>query len=133
MGRMCYDPELKSTPQGISVIRFQIAVDRNYQASGKERQADFIDCIAWRQTAEFISRYFRKGSMIAVEGSIQTQNYTDKDGNKRKAVEVLANNVSFCGEKENGSQAVTGNKNANIDIEEEIEEIDTGEISDLPF
>ncbi len=99
MGRLTYDPELKSTPSGVSVIRFQIAVDRNYQRQGAERQADFIDCVAWRQTAEFISRYFRKGSMIAVEGSIQTQNYTDKNGNQRKSVEVVANNVSFCGSR----------------------------------
>lgn len=99
MGRLTYDPELKSTASGVSVLRFQIAVDRNYQRQGTERQADFIDCVAWRQTAEFVSRYFRKGSLIAVEGSIQTQNYTDKDGNNRKSVEVVANNVSFCGSK----------------------------------
>jgi len=103
-GRLTYEPELKSTQGGVSVIRFQVAVDRNYQASGKERQADFIDCVAWRQTAEFISRYFRKGSMIAIEGSIQTQNYTDKDGKQRKSVEVVCNNVSFCGSKENRSK-----------------------------
>lgn len=106
MGRLTYDPELKSTASGVSVLRFQIAVDRNYQRQGTERQADFIDCVAWRQTAEFVSRYFRKGSLIAVEGSIQTQNYTDKDGNNRKSVEVVANNVSFCGSKnESGTNA----------------------------
>lgn len=99
MGRLTYEPELKYTQSGIAVIRFQIAVDRNYQKQGEERQADFIDCQAWRQTAEFISRYFHKGSMIAVEGSIQTQNYTDKNGNQRKSVDVVANNVSFCGSK----------------------------------
>ena len=99
MGRLTYDPELRTTNTGISVISFQVAVDRNYQAQGQERQADFIDCVAWRQTADFISRYFRKGSMIAVEGSIQTRNFTDKNGNNRKAVEVVANNVSFCGSR----------------------------------
>ncbi len=103
MGRLTYEPELRTTPQGVSVLRFQIAVDRNYQRAGSERQADFIDCVAWRQTAEFVSRFFHKGSMIAVEGSIQTQNYTDKNGNQRKSVEVVANNVSFC-----GSRAETG-------------------------
>lgn len=127
-GRLTYEPELKSTPQGISVVRFQIAVDRNYQPNGKERQADFIDCIAWRQTAEFISRYFHKGSMIALEGSIQTQNYTDKDGKQRKSVEVVANNVSFCESKKNGSQGVTEDNTADY---EEI--IDDDENSDLPF
>jgi len=106
MGRLTYEPEIKSTASGVSVLRFQIAVDRNYQRQGTERQADFIDCVAWRQTAEFISRYFHKGSLIAVEGSIQTQNYTDKDGNNRKSVEVVANNVSFCGSRnDNGAGA----------------------------
>ena len=99
MGRLTYEPELKSSQSGISVIRFQMAVDRNYQPQGQDRQADFIDVVAWRQTAEFISRYFHKGSMIAVEGSIQTNNFTDRDGNKRKSVEVVANKVSFCGSK----------------------------------
>lgn len=126
MGRITYPIELKSTPNGTAVIRFQIAVDRNYQASGKEREADFIDCVAWRGTAEFISRYFHKGSMIAVEGSIQTQNFTDKDGKQRKSVEVVANNVSFCGNRENGSQGVTEDNTADF---EEI--VDTDE--DLPF
>ena len=138
MGRLTYDPELKSTPSGVSVIRFQVACDRNYQKSGEDRQADFIDCVAWRQTAEFISRYFRKGSMIAVEGSIQTSNYTDKDGNKRKQVEVVANNVSFCGSKaESGyerndyAQAAPSYTNADNSDFEEI--VDSDEGDDLPF
>lgn len=99
MGRLTYDPELRKTPSGVSVLSFQIACDRNYQKAGEERKADFIDVTAWRQTAEFVSRYFRKGSMIAVQGSIQTENYTDKDGNKRKQVQVVADQVSFCGSK----------------------------------
>lgn len=99
MGRLTFDPELRTTPSGVSVVQFQIAVDRNFQRQGEERKADFIDVTAWRQTAEFISRYFRKGSMIAVEGSIQTDNFTDNSGNKRKSVRVVANNVSFCGSK----------------------------------
>lgn len=108
MGRLTYDPELRTTPNGVSVVRFQIAVDRNFQRAGEDRKADFIDITAWRQTAEFVSRYFHKGSMIAVEGSIQTDNFTDKDGNKRKSVQVVANNVSFC-----GSKAETGTTNTN--------------------
>lgn len=99
MGRLTYEPELRKTPSGVSVLRFQVACDRNFQRAGAERQTDFIDCVAWRQTAEFISRYFHKGNMIAVEGTIQTSNYTDKNGANRKQVEVLANNVSFCGSK----------------------------------
>lgn len=125
-GRLTYNPEIKSTTTGKSVTRFQIACDRSYQPKGQEKQADFIDCVAWRQTAEFISRYFNKGSMIAIEGSIQTQNYTDKDGKQRKSVEVVCNNVSFCGDKKNGSQSVTEDNTADY---EEI--IDTDE--DLPF
>ena len=141
MGRMTYSPELKSTPNGVSVLRFQVACDRNYQKDSQNRQADFIDCIAWRQTAEFISRYFHKGSMIAVEGTLQTSNYTDKDGNKRKQIEVLANNVSFCGSKaENGSQGTQGAQNeqytqGGIDInydDVDFEEIDVDD-DDLPF
>lgn len=99
MGRLTFDPELRTTPSGVSVVQFQVAVDRNFQRQGEERKTDFIDVTAWRQTAEFISRYFRKGSMIAVEGSIQTDNFTDNSGNKRKSVRVVANNASFCGSK----------------------------------
>ena len=99
MGRLTFDPELRTTPSGVSVVQFQVAVDRNFQRQGEERKTDFIDVTAWRQTAEFISRYFRKGSIIAVEGSIQTDNFTDNSGNKRKSVRVVANNVSFCGSK----------------------------------
>ncbi len=124
MGRLTFEPEVRTTPSGVSVMRFQIACDRNYQRSGQDRQADFIDCVAWRQTAEFISRYFHKGSMIAVEGTIQTSNYTDKNGNQRKQVEVLANNVSFCGSKSEtggatGSQAKPSYSSAdNSDFDE---------------
>ncbi|MBO5359517.1 MAG: single-stranded DNA-binding protein [Clostridia bacterium] len=99
MGRLVADPELRTTTSGISVTSFRIAVERSFVRQGEERQADFIDIVAWRQTAEFVSRYFRKGSMIAVQGSIQTRNYEDKQGNKRTAVEVVADNVSFCGSK----------------------------------
>lgn len=138
MGRLTYEPELRKTPSDVSVIRFQVACDRSYQRAGAERQADFIDCVAWRQTAEFISRYFHKGSMIAVEGTIQTSNYTDKNGNNRKQTEVLANNVSFCGSKsESGNVAPTGGYNEpapsyasadNSDFEEIVDDDD-----DLPF
>ncbi len=104
MGRLVATPELRSTGTGVSVASFTIAVERAYAKAGEQRQADFIDCVAWRQSAEFITRYFQKGSMIAVTGSIQTRNYEDKNGNKRKAVEVVVDNASFCGSKaETGS------------------------------
>lgn len=98
MGRLTADPELKTTQSGLSVVSFCVAVDRRYQKDG-EKQADFLNVVAWRQTAEFICKHFRKGQMIAVQGSIQTRNYEDKNGNKRTAVEIVADNVSFCGSK----------------------------------
>ena len=100
-GRLTADPELKSTSNGVSVCSFTIAVDRRYK-QGEERQADFINIVAWRSSAEFVSKYFKKGQMIAVEGAIQTRRYQDKDGNNRTAFEVLANNVQFAdfGKKE---------------------------------
>ncbi|MEE0808497.1 MAG: single-stranded DNA-binding protein [Acutalibacteraceae bacterium] len=100
-GRLTADPELKKTPNGISVTTFSIAVSRRYRA-GEETQADFITIVAWRQTAEFITKYFTKGSMIGIEGSIQTRKYTDKNGNNRTAFEVVANNAQFVESKRDG-------------------------------
>lgn len=102
MGRLVADPELRRTPNGISTCTFRIAVDRSYVRSGEERKADFIDIVAWRQTAEFVCKYFKKGNLIAVDGSLQTRNYEDKQGNKRTAFEVVANNVNFTGERSSG-------------------------------
>ena len=99
MGRLVATPELRSTGTGISVASFTLAVERAYAKAGEQRQADFIDCIAWRNTAEFITRYFQKGSMIAITGRIQTSNYEDKNGNKRTRVDVVVDNASFCGSK----------------------------------
>lgn len=99
MGRITHDLELRTTQSGLSVLSFVVAVDRSFVKQGEERQSDFIDCVAWRQQAEFINRYFSKGRMIAVEGTLQTRSYEDKNGNKRKAVEVVVDNVSFTGEK----------------------------------
>lgn len=128
MGRLCAEPEIKTTQSGVAVLSFTIAVDRNYTPQGQERQADFIDCVAWRGTAEFINRYFHKGSMIAIEGSIQTRNYTDKDEKQRKAVEVVVSQASFCGGKENGTQATSEPKNASLDVsaDDDFEEIGDG-------
>ena len=102
MGRLTADPELRQTPSGVSVTRFTVAVDRGYVKPGEERKADFINVVAWRQTAEFVTRYFSKGSMIAVQGSIQTGSY-EKDGVKRSTFEIIADNVSFCGSKSESS------------------------------
>ncbi len=99
MGRLVADPELKTTQNGTSVASFRLAVERNYAPQGQERQADFIPCVAWRQTAEFIGKYFTKGRMIAVEGSLQSRNYEDKQGQKRTAIEVIVERVHFTGER----------------------------------
>lgn len=99
MGRLTADPELRRTPNGVSVTTFTIAVERTYTPQGQEKQADFIDIVAWRNTAEFVCKYFSKGRMIALNGSIQTHIYEDKEGHKRKAFEVVADNVFFCGDK----------------------------------
>lgn len=99
MGRLTHDPELKHTQSGTAVTSFTLAVERNYSRQGEEKQTDFIDCEAWRNTAEFICKYFIKGQMIALSGSITTGTYTDRDGNKRKTVRVRADEVSFCGGK----------------------------------
>ena len=96
-GRLTADPELKHTPSGVAVTSFTLAVDRYAK---EERKTDWVDVVAWRQTAEFICKYFTKGQMIAVDGSIQTRSYEDKQGNKRKAVEIVAKEASFCGSKE---------------------------------
>ena len=101
IGRLTADPELKTTQSGVSVCSFRIAVDRPYKKDG-ERGADFITIVAWRQAADFICRYFAKGKPIGVEGSIQTREYTDKDGNKRNAFEVVADRVFFVESKGDG-------------------------------
>lgn len=109
MGRLTADPELKQTYNGVSVLSFCIAVDRPYSKDGNQ-QADFINIVAWRQTAEFVSKYFSKGQMIALEGCIQTRPYEDKNGNNRIAFEVIARRVCFCGGKSNDNrQATNGN------------------------
>ena len=105
MGRLVADPELRTTPAGLSVCRFRIACDRSYVQQGQQRQADFIDIVAWRQQADFVSKYFQKGSMIAIDGSLQTRKYQDKNGNNRTAVEVVANNISFAGAKRQDGQS----------------------------
>lgn len=99
MGRLVADPELKTTQQGTSVCSFRIACDRNFARQGEQRQADFIDIVAWRAQAEFVCKYFQKGSLIAIEGSLQTRQYQDKNGSNRTAVEVVTSNVSFAGSK----------------------------------
>ncbi|MBO5321603.1 MAG: single-stranded DNA-binding protein [Clostridia bacterium] len=131
-GRLTADPELKTTSNGTSVVSFSIAVDRRYRA-GEERQTDFINIVAWRSSAEFISKYFKKGSLIGIEGSIQTRRYTDKNGNNRTAFEVIANNVQFVESKRDG--AATSSEPASFSNADVNDFADLGSASDddLPF
>lgn len=99
MGRLTAEPEIKTTPSGVSVTSFSIAVERNYVKQSKERQVDFINIVCWGHRAEFVCRYFSKGQLIALDGSIQTRRYQDKNGNNRTAFEVVADNVYFTGDR----------------------------------
>ena len=131
-GRLTADPELKTTANGISVTTFSIAVDRRYR-SGEERQTDFINIVAWRQSAEFITKYFKKGNLIGIEGSIQTRRYTDKSGNNRTAFEVVASNAQFV-ESKRDSGAAPGMESASFSNADanDFTEIG-GSDDDLPF
>ncbi len=113
-GRLTADPELKQTQSGVPVLSFSIAVNRKYVPEGQQQTADFINCTAWRQTAEFISKYFRKGSSICVVGQIQTRSWTDDQGNKRYATEVLVDETYFVDSKGDvqGAQAAQSVPNA---------------------
>ena len=113
MGRLTRDPELRRTGSGIAVASFSLAVDRDYSPKdGGERETDFIDCVAWRQTGEFVSKYFTKGRMAVVSGRLQIRSWTDKDGNKRRTAEVVADNVYFGDSKrdtDSGNSSYGGN------------------------
>ena len=109
MGRLTRDPELRRTGSGIAVASFTVAVDRDFGGrDGGERETDFIDCVAWRQTGEFVSKYFTKGSMAVVSGRLQIRGWTDKDGNKRRSAEVVADNVYFGESKRSSDQQRSG-------------------------
>lgn len=127
-GRLTADPELKTTTNGTNVTTFSIAVERRYR-SGEDRQTDFISIVAWQKTAEFITKYFKKGNLIGIEGSIQTRRYQDKNGNNRTAFEVIANNVQFVESKrESGAEGASfSNADENDFAEMEVDD------SDLPF
>ena len=139
-GRLTADPELKTTPNGVSVTSFSIAVERRYR-QGEERQADFINIVAWRSSAEFVCKYFKKGSMIGIEGSIQTRKYQDRDGNNRTAFEVVANNVQFVEFKKADNNS---DNNAPVDPENdplnqlqdrlnEFQDLGNADDEDIPF
>ena len=125
MGRLTRDVDLKTTPAGVAVASFAMAVERDF-AEGGEKKTDFIDVVAWRQTAEFVSKYFTKGMMAVVSGRLQIRDWTDKEGNKRKSAEIVADNVYFGeGKKDNGGGNQTKPAGNPIDVQPNE--------SDLPF
>jgi len=136
MGRLVANPELKQTQSGIAVTSFTIACDRSYCKAGEERQADFIDCTAWRGTAEFICKYFGKGQLIAVQGELQTRSYTDRDGNKRKVTEVVVSQAHFAESKKesnnNTYQSKPKEQPQNTQPAPDISADDTGDFEEIP-
>jgi single-strand DNA-binding protein len=130
MGRITRDIEIKTTPSGKAVTSFSIAVDRRIQSKDGEKVTDFIDCVAWRQIADFIARFFSKGKLILIEGELQTRTYTDKNGINRKAVEVIVDRASFTGEKA-GAQEQRPEQSAPPEQYEQLPAESTGD--DYPF
>ena len=135
MGRLTKDPELRRTQSGTAVTSFTIAVDRDFKGQNGEKETDFVDVAAWRSTAEFVAKYFTKGRMAVVEGRLQIRDWTDKDGNKRRSAEVVADNVYFGDSKRDDAPAnapAYGAPSAPIDGHSDFEEI-TEEDGELPF
>lgn len=130
-GRLTADPELRHTQNDTPVTSFTLAVNRNYVNDSEERQADFIDVVCWRGTAEFACKYFKKGQLIAIEGSLQTRIYEDSHGNKRKAVEVLASHVHFAESKRNSTDNGQSEQTTTASDNSDFVEIDVDD--DLPF
>ncbi len=111
MGRLTRDPELRRTGQGTAVASFTVAVDRDIAPQGQDKETDFIDCVAWRQTGEFVAKYFAKGRMIVVDGRLQIRSWTDKDGNKRRTAEIVANHCYFGDSKPEGGYSAPASGN----------------------
>ena len=130
MGRLTRDPELRRTNSGTAVASFAIAVDRDFKGQSGEKETDFIDIVAWRNTAEFVSKYFSKGRMAVVEGRLQIRDWTDKEGNKRRSAEVVADNVYFGDSKKDGDAA--GASYTGADTSGEFKELDEDD-GELPF
>lgn len=126
-GRITADPELKKTQSDISVMSFSIACQRNFKNADNERETDFFDIVAWRSTAEFIERYFKKGSLITVDGRLQARRYTDSNDNKRVAVEIVAENVYFASAKSSPDDTVSA------DNGEFVPDFESDDGDDLPF
>ena len=136
IGNLTRDPEVRTTGSGVAVCTFTIAVNRRFANQQGVREADFINIVAWRQTAEFITKYFKKGNMIGIEGSIQTRRYTDKNGNNRTAFEVVANNAQFVESKRDGGSpmgdTVAPASFSNADVND-FADLGDATDDDLPF
>lgn len=113
MGRLTRDPEMRRTGSGIAVTSFTLAVDRDFKGNGGEKETDFIDCVAWRNTGEYVGKYFTKGRMAVVSGRLQIRGWTDKDGNKRRTAEVIAESVYFGDSKNDSANANTQTSQSN--------------------
>ena len=134
MGRLTRDPELRRTGPGTAVTSFTLACDRDFKSQNGEKEVDFIDVVAWRSTAEFVSKYFSKGRMAIVEGRLQMRDWTDKDGGKRRSWEVVADNVYFGDSKRDGAApAPAGQAPAAVPPAGEFNEINGDEEGELPF
>lgn len=123
IGRTCATPELRTTPNGTNVCSFTVACDRSFKNANGERVTDFINCVAYRSNAEFVSKYFPKGSVIGLQGNIQTRSYTDKDGNKRTVTEIVVDKAFFTGSKERPS----------VEVESPVQGEFEAPATDLPF
>ena len=130
MGRLVKNPDLRRTQSGTAVASFTLAVDRDFKAQSGEKETDFIDIVAWRNTAEFVSKYFTKGRMAVVEGRLQLRDWKDKDGNKRRNAEVLADNVYFADSKSTTQQ---DNLDDLVERVQEFHEVEDGDDDELPF
>lgn len=117
MGRVVADPELRMTTNGINTTTFTIACDRNFVKQGEQRETDFFDIVAWRGAAEFASKYFKKGQLVAVNGSLQTRSYEDKNGNKRKVYEIVSDNLHFAEPARKPAQVAAPTDESRLDID----------------
>lgn len=126
-GRLTDTPVMQQTASGVDVTTFTVAVERNYKNQDGNKQTDFINCVAWRNTAKFVCDYFSKGKMVIIAGALETRSYEDKNGNKRKAVEVIVSEVNFCGDKNNADQTTNSTGGNVADFFAEIDD------DDIPF